>query len=110
VQDPVDKLLSRFDKENEAIRKSKASSDLDGGRRERRDGIRPLTNVVTNQITQRLPNIHHSPHQFSEVVEIKIVCHMYNFTEIFFSFSSLTESLGINILDGRGRLRLRPHN
>ena len=67
MQDSVDKLLSRFDKENEAIRKSKALSELDGGRRERRDGIRPLTNVVTNQVTQ-LPDIHHSPHHYSEVV------------------------------------------
>ena len=68
MQDPVDNLLSRFDKENEAIRKSKAS-ELDGGRREWRDGrIRPLTNVMTNQITQRLPDIHHTPHHYSEVV------------------------------------------
>lgn len=68
MQDSVDSLLSRFDKENEAIRKNKALSKLDGGRRERRDGIGPLTNVVTNQITQRLPDIHHSPHHYSEVV------------------------------------------
>ena len=69
MQDPVDNLLSRFDKENEAIRKSKALSELDAGRRERRDGrIRPLKNVVTNQITQRLPSIDHAPHHYSEVV------------------------------------------
>ena len=69
MQDPVDNLLSRFDKENEAIRKSKALSELDGGRREWRDGrIRPLTNVMTNQITQRLPDIHHTSHHYSEVV------------------------------------------
>ena len=69
MQDSVDNLLSRFDKENEAIRKSKALSELDGGRRERRekrDGIRPLMNVITNQVTQ-LPDIQHSPHHYSKV-------------------------------------------
>ena len=77
MQDSVDKLLSRFDKENEAIRKSKVLSELDGERRERRerrekrDGIRPLTNVVTNQVTQ-LPDIQRSPHQYSKVV-VKVV-------------------------------------
>ncbi len=107
MQDPVDKLLSRFDKENEAIRKSKASSDLDGGRRERRDGIRPLMNVVTNQITQRLPNIHHDPHQFSEVVAIKIVCRMYikingRFTEFFLSPHSQKALASTSWMDGDG--------
>ena len=73
VQDSIDKLLSRFDKENEAIRKNKALSELDGGRRERRDGIRPLTNVVSNQVTQ-LPEIDHSLHHYSEVMAINLVC------------------------------------
>ena len=64
VQDSVDKLLSGFDKENEAIRKSKALSEFDRERRERRDGMRLLTNVDTNQVS-RLPDIHT---QYSKVV------------------------------------------
>lgn len=108
MQDLVDKLLSHFDKENEAIRKSKALSELDGGRRERRekrDGIRPLTNIVTNQVTQ-LPDIHHSPHHYSEVVTMSYT----NWTKIFTEFFPLTESLCINFLDGWRWLWLCPHN
>ena len=80
MQDSVDKLLSGFDKENEALRKSKALSEFDRERRERRDGMRLLTNVDTNQIT-RLPDIHT---QYSKVVTISVNL-IVNWNVVYFS-------------------------
>ena len=104
MQDTVDKLLSHFDKENEAIRKSKAlSSELDGGRRERREGTRPLLSVVTNQVSQRLPDIHHSPNHYSEVVGIRKILTIRNFTDFCFLSLHLQKALkSTSWMDGDG--------